>query len=143
MKILWIAMILIGAAGGQFLGSEGNQFLNNIWDISDTLNGLMALPNLIGLLILSTVLKRIVDDYEEKFGTPADRVLSPAQKVLVSKVQFIALGIIGVTMGIIGFFAYTKIFATFAIVLGLISAYKRQTLLGFLSVILGIAATAL
>ena len=140
MKILWIAMILIGAAGGQFLGAEGNQFLNNIWDISDTLNGLMALPNLIGLLILSTVLKRIVDDYEERFGTPADRVLSPAQKVLISKAQFIILGVIGVAMGMVSFFAFTKIFATLAIVLGLITSYKRQTLLGFLSVILGVAA---
>ena len=114
--------------------------MNNIWDISDTLNGLMALPNLIGLLILSTVLKRIVDDYEEKFGTPADRVLSPAQKVLVSKAQFIILGVIGVSMGMVSFFAFTKIFATLAIVLGLITSYKRQTLLGFLSVILGVAA---
>ncbi len=143
MKILWICMILIGAAGAQFIGAEGNQFLNNIWDISDTLNGLMALPNLIGLLILSATLKRIVDDYDERFGTPADRVLSPAQKVLVSKAQFIILGTIAVAAGMIAFFAYTKIFATLAIVLGLVVAYKRQTLLGFVSVILGALAAAL
>ncbi len=143
MKILWIAMILIGAAGGQFIGAEGNQFLNNIWDISDTLNGLMALPNLIGLLILSATLKRIVDDYDERFGTPADRVLSPAQKVLVSKAQFIVLGAIAVAMGMVSFFIMTRFFATFAIVLGLVVAYKRQTLLGFISVILGVAAIAI
>ena len=143
MKILWIAMIVIGAAGGQFIGAEGNQFLNNIWDISDTLNGLMALPNLIGLLILSVSLKRIVSDYDEKFGTPSDRILSPVQKVLVAKVQYIILGVIAVAMGMTAFFAYRQVFASLAIVLGLLTAYRRQTLLGFLAVILGIAAAAM
>ena len=142
-KILWIAMIVIGAAGAQFIGAEGNQFLNNIWDISDTLNGLMALPNLIGLLILSVTLKRIVSDYDEKFGTPSDRILSPVQKVLVAKVQYIILGVIAVAMGMTAFFAYRQVFASLAIVLGLLTAYRRQTLLGFLAVILGIAAAAI
>ena len=143
IKILWIAMILIGAAGGKLIGAEGNQFLNNIWDISDTLNGLMALPNLIGLLILSATLKRIVTDYDETFGTPSDRILSPVQKVLVAKVQYIILGVIAVAMGMTAFFAYRQVFASLAIVLGLLTAYRRQTLLGFLAVILGIAAAAM
>ena len=142
-KVLWIAMIVIGAAGAQLIGSEGNQFLNNIWDISDTLNGLMALPNLIGLLILSVTLKRIVTDYDEKYGIPSDRILSREQKVLVAKVQNIVVGIISVVMGMTAFFAYTQLFATMAIVLGLYTAYKRQTLLGFLAVILGVAAAAI
>ena len=142
-KVLWIAMIVIGAAGAQLIGSEGNQFLNNIWDISDTLNGLMALPNLIGLLILSVTLKRIVTDYDEKYGIPSDRILSREQKVLVAKVQNIVVGIISVVMGMTAFFAYTQLFATMAIVLGLYTAYKRQTLLGFLAVILGIASAAI
>ena len=143
MKVLWIIMILIGAAGGQFMGAEGNQFLNNIWDISDTLNGLMALPNLIGLLILSVTLKRIVNDYDEKFGTPSDRLLSSQQKIFVAKIQYIVMGLIAVAMGMTAFFAYTTLFATLAIVLGLLTAYRRQTLLGFLAVILGIAAAAM
>ncbi|MBQ7733604.1 MAG: sodium:alanine symporter family protein [Synergistaceae bacterium] len=143
MKVLWIAMVLVGAAGAQFIGSEGNQFLNNIWDISDTLNGLMALPNLIGLLILSATLKRIVDDYDERFGVPDDRALSKAQKVLVSKAEYIIVGVIGVAMGMAAFFGQTVMFGSGAIILGLISAYKRQTLLGFISVILGILAVAL
>ncbi|MBQ7193193.1 MAG: alanine:cation symporter family protein, partial [Synergistaceae bacterium] len=143
MKVLWIAMILVGAAGAQFIGSEGNQFLNNIWDISDTLNGLMALPNLIGLLILSVTLKRIVNDYDDRFGTPSDRILTPVQKVLIAKVQYIVMGVVAVSMGIIAFFAYSSLFAGLAIVLGLLTAYRRQTLLGFLAVILGIAAAAI
>ena len=143
MKVLWIVMVLIGAAGAQFIGSEGNQFLNNIWDISDTLNGLMALPNLIGLLILSATLKRIVDDYDEKFGVPDDRALSRAQKVLVAKAEYIIVGVIGVAMGMVAFFGHTNMFGSLAIILGLLAAYKRQTLLGFISVILGILAVAL
>ena len=66
MKLLMITMILIGAAGAQFFGLAGNEFLNNLWDISDTLNGLMALPNLIALLLLSFTLRRIVKDYDTK-----------------------------------------------------------------------------
>ncbi len=143
MKILWIFMIIIGAAGSQFLGSQGNQFLNNIWDISDTLNGLMALPNLVGLIILSGVLKRVVDDYEEKYGTPDDKALTAGERVLVSKAQYITIGAIGVAFGTIAFFAHTTIFATLAAVLGLIVAYRRQTLLGFLSIILAVAAFSL
>ena len=143
MKVLWIAMILIGAAGAQLIGSEGNQFLNNIWDISDTLNGLMALPNLIGLLILSVTLKRIVTDYDEKFGTPSDRILSREQKVFVAKIQYIVLGLVAVAMGMAAFFAYRQLFAGLAIVLGLITAYRRQTLLGFLAMLLGIVAAAI
>lgn len=143
MKILWIFMIIIGAAGSQFLDSQGNQFLNNIWDISDTLNGLMALPNLVGLIILSGVLKRVVDDYEEKYGTPDDKALTAGERVLVSKAQYITIGAIGVAFGTIAFFAHTTIFATLAAVLGLIVAYRRQTLLGFLSIILAVAAFSL
>ena len=143
MKVLWIAMILIGAAGGQFMGAEGNQFLNNIWDISDTLNGLMALPNLVGLLILSVTLKRIVNDYDEKYGTPSDRLLTSPQKIFVAKIQYIVVGLIAVAMGMTAFFAYRSLFAGLAIVLGLLTAYRRQTLLGFLAVILGIAASAM
>lgn len=142
-KVLWIAMIVIGAAGAQLIGSEGNQFLNNIWDISDTLNGLMALPNLIGLLILSITLKRIVTDYDEKYGTPSDRLLSAQQKIFVAKVQYIVVGLVAVASGMVSFFAYKTLFAGLAIVLGLLTAYRRQTLLGFLAVILGIAAAAM
>ena len=33
------------------------------WDISDTLNGLMAIPNLIGLIGLSGVVIKMTKDY--------------------------------------------------------------------------------
>ena len=65
MKLLWIAFIILGAAGGDILGN-GAQFLSHLWDLADTLNGLMAIPNLIALLLLSGELRRLVKDFDEK-----------------------------------------------------------------------------
>lgn len=42
-RIIWIPFIVIGAIGG----------LEFVWSLADTLNGLMAIPNLIGLIALS------------------------------------------------------------------------------------------
>lgn len=44
-KVLFTALTVVGSIGG----------LTLIWDIADTLNGLMAIPNLIGLVVLSKV----------------------------------------------------------------------------------------
>ena len=65
MKLLWIAFIILGAAGGDILGN-GAQFLSNLWDLADTLNGLMAIPNLIALLLLSGELRRLVKDFDDQ-----------------------------------------------------------------------------
>lgn len=54
-RLLFIPLIVVGAVGG----------LRAIWALADTLNGLMALPNLIGLLILSPV---IVSQTRQFFG---------------------------------------------------------------------------
>ncbi len=59
-KALWIVVLLIGASGG------GGKFLTNIWDMSDTMNGLMAIPNLIALLWLSGTVRNLVKDFDEK-----------------------------------------------------------------------------
>ncbi|MCL1940706.1 MAG: sodium:alanine symporter family protein [Synergistaceae bacterium] len=68
VKILFIGITLLGACGGELLGlgDAGNTFLNNLWDIADTLNGLMAIPNLIALLLLSGVLIGLVKDFDAK-----------------------------------------------------------------------------
>ena len=42
--------------------------LNLVWDIADTFNGLMMLPNLIGLLILSNKAIQIINNYYERKG---------------------------------------------------------------------------
>ncbi len=59
-KILWVIVIVIGAWGG------GGAFLSNIWNMSDTMNGLMAAPNLIALLWLSGKLRELVKDFDDK-----------------------------------------------------------------------------
>jgi len=59
-KILWVVVIVIGAWGG------GGKFLSNVWNMSDTMNGLMAAPNLVALLWLSGKLKELVTDFDDK-----------------------------------------------------------------------------
>ncbi len=44
--------------------------LQIVWDFSDTMNGLMAIPNLISLLVLSNVIAKECFDYEEKVIQP-------------------------------------------------------------------------
>lgn len=55
-RIIWMPFILIGAIGG----------LETIWDIADTLNGLMAIPNLVGVLGLSGVVFKLTKEYFSK-----------------------------------------------------------------------------
>lgn len=55
-RILWIPFIVIGSIGG----------LNVLWDLADTLNGLMAIPNLIGLVFLSPVVIKLTKEFFAK-----------------------------------------------------------------------------
>ena len=59
-KVLYVLMCVVGATGSGTL----------MWDIADTLNGLMAIPNLIALLALSGVVaaetKRYFDNPEHR-----------------------------------------------------------------------------
>lgn len=52
-RILWIPFIMVGATGG----------LKLIWEVADTLNGLMAIPNLIGLLGCSGIVFKLTKEY--------------------------------------------------------------------------------
>ena len=47
--------------------------LGLLWDIADTFNGLMAIPNLIALLLLSGTVVKLVKDY---FNTEHSEKLS-------------------------------------------------------------------
>jgi len=52
-KVIFVLFCIVGATGsGQLM-----------WDISDTLNGAMAIPNLVALLALSGVVAQITRDY--------------------------------------------------------------------------------
>ena len=55
-KLVFIAMIFVGATAG----------LSTVWEISDTFNGLMALPNLTAVTLLSGEAIRIYRDYRAK-----------------------------------------------------------------------------
>lgn len=66
-KVLYIMFIVIGSSIS----------LNLVWDISDTFNGLMALPNLIGVLLLSgKVLQILKNYYDRKSGKNVDAMTS-------------------------------------------------------------------
>ncbi len=55
-KIVFVLVCIVGATGSGTL----------MWDISDTLNGLMAIPNLVALLLLSGVVVKLTKDYFAK-----------------------------------------------------------------------------
>ena len=55
IKFLWLAFIAIGAMTS----------LELVWNLADTINGLMLIPNLIGLVILS---KKVVDAKKDFFA---------------------------------------------------------------------------
>lgn len=52
-RVLYIVMAFVGSIGG----------LQAIWSITDTLNGMMAIPNLIGLVFLYKPFKNLVKDF--------------------------------------------------------------------------------
>ena len=54
-RVLWVVFVALGAVAQ----------LSFVWDLADTLNGLMALPNLIGLLLLSGVIAAETKDFFE------------------------------------------------------------------------------
>ena len=55
-KIVFTLMIIVGAIGG----------LTWVWDVADTLNGLMAIPNLIALVLLSKVVYEATKEHFAK-----------------------------------------------------------------------------
>jgi AGCS family alanine or glycine:cation symporter len=52
-KVIFSFLIIVGAIGG----------LTFVWDVADTLNGLMAIPNIIALLLLSKVVFTLTREY--------------------------------------------------------------------------------
>ncbi len=55
-RILWVLAALWFA----------NQKVDFVWNLSDTLNGLMAVPNLIGLLLLAPMIFKVTREYFDK-----------------------------------------------------------------------------
>ncbi len=57
-RLAWLPFVMIGALGR----------LEVIWDVADTLNGLMAIPNMIAILLLSGLAVKLFNDFIK--GTP-------------------------------------------------------------------------
>ncbi|MBM4065050.1 MAG: sodium:alanine symporter family protein [Planctomycetes bacterium] len=57
-RFMWLPLVLVGAVIK----------LDVIWSIADTMNGLMAIPNLIALVVLAPVVVRLIRDFEGKFS---------------------------------------------------------------------------
>jgi AGCS family alanine or glycine:cation symporter len=58
-KIAWLVFIYLGAIGS----------LHLVWDVADTLNGLMAIPNLIAVLASIGLLRRLMREFFSKART--------------------------------------------------------------------------
>lgn len=55
-KVIFLIVVFIGSVSSVQL----------VWDLSDTFNGLMALPNLVGVLFLSPLVFRITKNYRQR-----------------------------------------------------------------------------
>ncbi len=58
--IIYRVIFVIAIFGGAVMGD------NLAWDLSDTFNGLMMIPNLIGVLVLSPLVFRITNNYVDR-----------------------------------------------------------------------------
>lgn len=58
--IIYKAVFVVAILGGAVMGE------NLAWDLSDTFNGLMMIPNLIGVLVLSPVVYKCVKNYVDR-----------------------------------------------------------------------------
>ena len=63
IRVLWVLAI--------FVGSQST--LGFVWDLADTFNGLMIIPNLIGILLLSNQVVKLKKEYfGERLGMPKE-----------------------------------------------------------------------
>jgi len=53
-RLVWVAVVVIGCVAGD---------RGIVWGVADTLNGLMAIPNLIALVLLSGIVYKLTRDY--------------------------------------------------------------------------------
>ncbi|MBR1797356.1 MAG: alanine:cation symporter family protein [Clostridiales bacterium] len=81
-KIIFVCLILSGALMTSSIA----------WDISDTFNGLMMLPNLIGVLAMSPLVKKITDNYVARRikGEKIDPILSYDPEIQAANAKALA-----------------------------------------------------
>ena len=59
-RVLWLVVI--------FVGAYFKEYLELLWLIADALNGMMAIPNLIALLLLSGTIFAVTREYFQRGG---------------------------------------------------------------------------
>ena len=65
---LLVAICVFGGAYVVMLSGGAATAVNDIWNLQDALNGLMVIPNLLGILALTGVAVKLLKDNKEKFG---------------------------------------------------------------------------
>lgn len=70
-KVIFVLFVIVGCTMN----------LSLAWDIADTLNGLMAIPNLIGVLLLSATVIKITNNYIVRKIKKSDTSLTPMLSV--------------------------------------------------------------
>ncbi|MEE9140350.1 MAG: sodium:alanine symporter family protein [Alphaproteobacteria bacterium] len=68
-RLVWVVMIFVGALGK----------LNLVWLLSDVMNGLMAIPNLLALLLLSPLVFKLSREYFARRAQEAEPVPPPGE----------------------------------------------------------------
>jgi len=66
-RIIWLPFLFVGAMGG----------LRAVWAVADTLNALMAIPNLVGLILLSGVVVKLSKEF---FSAEQYKEIRPTKK---------------------------------------------------------------
>src|ERR687896_334048 len=66
-RVLWLVFIYLGAVGS----------LQLVWSVADTLNGLMAIPNLVSVLISLPLLRKLHKEFFANRRTAAETRASP------------------------------------------------------------------
>ena len=76
-KVLYVFLVIVFVVLNELQKSIPELPNALIWGISDTFNGLMALPNLIGLIIMGGLVAKITKNYfDRKKGLPIEPMLS-------------------------------------------------------------------
>jgi AGCS family alanine or glycine:cation symporter len=74
-RIFWILAVFASTFALSFETGEDNLVVATFWLIADSLTGLMAAPNLIGLILLSPVVFKLAKEYFDKDGIANDGLI--------------------------------------------------------------------
>ncbi len=75
-RAVWVLAVFASTFALHFEGDGGeNLVVNTFWLVADSLTGLMALPNLIGLIFLSPIVFKLTREYFDKQKEAADGLI--------------------------------------------------------------------